>query len=166
MIRGLSLMQPWTSLVALGHKRFETRSWTTNCRGWLALHASKGYPVWAQEMTDLPEFTAVLPNAPMVTGAIIAVVRLTDVISTNDITRDDTIAAPAQRAGTWFFPSTELLFGDYSPNRFAWRLEDVVQVEPIPCRGALGLWPLPPDIESRVLAETGISVTAPSPHLF
>lgn len=39
--RALSLLQPWTSLVAFGLKRFETRSWGTSYRGPIAIHASK-----------------------------------------------------------------------------------------------------------------------------
>ncbi len=36
----LSLIQPYASLIAWGHKRFETRSWQTRHRGPLAIHAS------------------------------------------------------------------------------------------------------------------------------
>ncbi|WP_253299501.1 hypothetical protein [Paenibacillus barcinonensis] len=35
----------------------------------------------------------------------------------------------------------EYHFGDYSDGRFAWQLDDVVQLqEPIPAKGQLGLW--------------------------
>lgn len=37
----ISLWQPWASLVALGAKEYETRSWTTTHRGPLAIHAAK-----------------------------------------------------------------------------------------------------------------------------
>jgi hypothetical protein len=40
-IRALSLHQPWASLVALGVKSIETRSWSTKYRGPLAIHAAK-----------------------------------------------------------------------------------------------------------------------------
>src|SRR6266446_8164646 len=33
-------MQPWATLIALGAKRIETRSWSTSYRGPLAIHAS------------------------------------------------------------------------------------------------------------------------------
>lgn len=32
-MRGLSLTQPWATLVAIGAKKIETRSWTTTYRG-------------------------------------------------------------------------------------------------------------------------------------
>jgi len=35
----------------------------------------------------------------------------------------------------------ELSFGDYTPGRYAWILADVKLLpEPVPARGALGLW--------------------------
>jgi hypothetical protein len=35
----------------------------------------------------------------------------------------------------------ELSFGDYTPGRYAWILENVQALPgPIPCKGALGLW--------------------------
>ena len=37
----LSLWQPWASLVVIGAKRFETRSWPTNYRGPLLIHAAQ-----------------------------------------------------------------------------------------------------------------------------
>ena len=38
----ISLWEPWATLMALGAKKVETRSWDTNYRGLLAIHASKG----------------------------------------------------------------------------------------------------------------------------
>lgn len=55
MIPALSLWQPWASLIALGVKTIETRSWSTQYRGPLAIHAGAKKPrnVWAQEPPDL-----------------------------------------------------------------------------------------------------------------
>ncbi len=39
-MKALTVMQPWATLVALGAKRIETRSWSTSYRGPLAIHAS------------------------------------------------------------------------------------------------------------------------------
>ena len=43
-MKALTLTQPWASLVAIGAKRIETRSWSTPYRGLLAIHAAKGFP--------------------------------------------------------------------------------------------------------------------------
>jgi hypothetical protein len=37
----ISIIQPWATLIAIGEKKFETRSWSTKYRGELAIHASK-----------------------------------------------------------------------------------------------------------------------------
>jgi hypothetical protein len=41
-MKAISLLQPWATLVAIGAKHFETRSWSTAFRGPLAIHASMG----------------------------------------------------------------------------------------------------------------------------
>ena len=38
----LTLTQPWATLVAIGAKRIETRSWATKYRGPLLIHAAAG----------------------------------------------------------------------------------------------------------------------------
>jgi hypothetical protein len=43
-MKALTLSQPFATLVAIGAKRIETRSWSTNYRGPLAIHAAKTIP--------------------------------------------------------------------------------------------------------------------------
>lgn len=45
-MRALTLRQPYATLVALGAKRVETRSWSTAYRGRLLIHAGKATPQW------------------------------------------------------------------------------------------------------------------------
>lgn len=49
-MKAISLWQPWASLVALGVKTIETRSWSTKYRGPLTIHAAARRP----EMMYLP----------------------------------------------------------------------------------------------------------------
>lgn len=125
-MKALTLTQPWASLVALGHKRIETRSWATKYRGPLAIHAAKGYPGWAREFATVEATLGRLPlRIPL--SAVVCVVRLVDV-------------QPTEEAGP-FLSGLERHLGDYTPGRFAWFLElDEVYDEPIPATGALGLW--------------------------
>ncbi|MBP0015307.1 MAG: ASCH domain-containing protein [Roseofilum sp. SID3] len=37
----LSVWQPWASLIAQGHKEYETRNWATNYRGEILICAAK-----------------------------------------------------------------------------------------------------------------------------
>ena len=60
-MKALSLTQPWATLVAMGAKRIETRSWATSYRGPLAIHASKGLPSWvADAVRGEPQFANAL----------------------------------------------------------------------------------------------------------
>lgn len=43
--RAISLHQPWASLVPLGIKKYETRSWSTKFRGKLLICSAKKHPV-------------------------------------------------------------------------------------------------------------------------
>lgn len=45
----------------------------------------------------------------------------------------------------------ELSFGDYSPGRRIWRLDEIrTLAEPVRCRGAMGLWDVPADVEAEI----------------
>lgn len=125
----LTLTQPWASLVALGKKHVETRSWSTNYRGPLAIHAAKG---WTEDDRIYAAGLArrgVLPRADLPRGCVIGLARLVDVVPTM-------IAF-----GLPQWSEDEAEFGDFSDGRFAWVLDDVVElVKPQPARGSLGLW--------------------------
>jgi hypothetical protein len=134
--RALTLRQPWASLVGIGWKLYETRSWRTAYRGWLAIHAANGFPKECRALCYRQPFALALANAGfhnpdgLPRGQVIAVVKLTDCISTD----------------TWQPPkgSNERDFGDYSPDRWAWKLENVQRIAtPFAAKGALGIWRLP-----------------------
>lgn len=128
-IRAISLWQPWASLVALGAKKFETRSWATAYRGPLLIHAAKH---WTKELVDLSgdyTFFKYLSKinsrvSQLPKGAYIALVDLVEIFPTQGV----------------FVSPEERRFGDYSTGRFAWQLENVRTFEPIPARGYQQLW--------------------------
>ena len=51
-MKAISLHQPWASLVALGVKTLETRSWSTGYRGPLAIHAAANHVQPNQRIGD------------------------------------------------------------------------------------------------------------------
>lgn len=138
-MKALTLTQPWATLVALGAKQWETRSWATDYRGPLAIHAAKGFPRDATRLCFTQPFERVLLAAGIRTpadlprGAVIAIAHLLDCQHTT----------PDLIDGDWTLrlSDQEDSFGDFSPGRYGWRLgiERVLPV-PIPARGALGLW--------------------------
>jgi len=48
-MRVLSFTQPWATLVCLGTKQIETRSWKSWYYDEILIHASKSYPRWAKD---------------------------------------------------------------------------------------------------------------------
>lgn len=154
-MKTLSISQPYATLIAVGAKKIETRSWYTLYRGPLAIHAAKGFPKWARSICGEPRFHEALWRAGyelgvqssdcLPVGAIVATCRLVDCkrIVTNAHMFNVTGASSAYRASNELAPpgQPELSFGDYAHGRYAWMLEDVVRMlEPIPAKGALGLW--------------------------
>jgi hypothetical protein len=128
-VKALTLTQPWASLVAIGAKSYETRSWGTTYRGPLAIHAAASFPVWAREFGEVlaDEHPRLWRPGALPRGAVVATCRLVEVVRC-------TIDSPV-------LPRGEQLLGDFAPGRFAWRLEEVVLVDPaVPAKGALGLW--------------------------
>lgn len=130
-MKAITLTQPWATLVAIGAKQFETRSWRTHYRGRLAIHAAKNYPAWAQKLAASEPFASALAQAPSVLrpqdclGMVICTCELESCDSTDQLWVSD----------------KERLFGDYSPGRYAWLLVHPVALAlPIAASGALGLW--------------------------
>ena len=140
-MKAITLTQPWASLVALGLKQIETRSWRTHHRGLLAIHAGKGLPVMWRPFIR-PEFQVPLGalvglnayGAPdlrkLPRGEVLAVCEVWDCV-------------PTEEAWPLIAGQREEAYGDFSPGRWAWLLRDVRPVEPpVPWRGAQGLWSL------------------------
>lgn len=125
--KAISLWQPWASLIAHGEKKIETRSWCTWYTGPLAIHAAKRMPPEAQEFWgDELASGRIGTHLALPRGCIVGVCRLMRCCATEAL-------APRLSA-------KELHYGNYSPGRFAWVLEDIRPVKPIPLRGAMGLF--------------------------
>ena len=152
-MRGLTLTQPWATLIAIGENSIETRSWGTPYRGELVIHSAKGFPRDARELCAEPPYREVLAAAGYVDadhlprGEIIAIADLVDVMRFTRSTQKE-VRARAQRGE---FPPHEADFGDFSSGRYGWVLKNVVRLrKPIAYKGMLGLWRLPSAVERRV----------------
>lgn len=151
----LTLHQPWATLIALGAKRYETRSWEPNYRGPLAIHAGKTLD---REICAREPFREVLCDAgyadldALPSGALIALAILGDAVPTEQVRYDvehGLTTLPVQPA------RNELAFGDYSEGRFAWPLSHVAPMPaPIPCRGYQKLWTTPAGLELPPLPDS------------
>lgn len=135
--RALSLTQPWASLMAIDVKRVETRGWNTNYRGWVAIHASKGFPSNCKALCYTSPFAGALVGAgynkpeDLPRGMILAVTEIIECRRT-----DDLWAAINPN-------SDEREFGDYSHGRYAIFTRGVRRLkQPITIKGALSIWRL------------------------
>lgn len=127
----ISLLQPWATLVVMGYKTIETRSWTTAHRGPLLIHASKGRS--GLICCDQPPFTQYLQDVELPFGAIIGEVTLDKIVQITDLSLND--AALNQ------LTLEEKMFGDYTIGRYAWMFTQALPLkEIIPARGFPGLW--------------------------
>lgn len=128
----LSLLQPWATLVVIRAKQIETRSWSTDYRGELLIHASTG-KVGALLAMEPPFTKYIKKFKDLPFGAIIGRVTLKDVL----------LIEEKKLEGNTLNQLTleELAFGDFSVGRYAWLLSDAVQIDkPIPAKGSLRLW--------------------------
>lgn len=93
-MRALTIRQPWASLVAIGVKHIETRSWPTKYRGELLIHAGLAVPPiepvgdWCPDRFlgewRLQHYGSGCPGAPddvpLPLGAVVAVATLADCV--------------------------------------------------------------------------------------
>lgn len=138
-MKTLTIYQPWASLVAIGAKKIETRSWATKYRGLLAIHAGQKWTPQLQAISkkDIffnvfwPEYNGKyvseqLRKLPL--GVVLATCRLVDCI----LITPEFVATLSEQ---------EVAFGDYSPGRYAWILEDPKPLpQPVPAKGGRRLW--------------------------
>lgn len=135
-MKAITLWEPYASLVAMGIKTIETRSWLTNYRGQLLIHAAKHRPTAAEKrlLTQLKtEFGIEVMMNP---GCIVAVCNLVDCI----MMTSELIAKQS---------AMEIIVGDWQPQRYAFLLENISPVAPINACGFQGLW----NPSVKVLAE-------------
>lgn len=89
-MKAITVIQPWASLLAEGAKLYETRSWKTNYRGEILIHAGKKDPLfgivamgdeaWIDACIALGIYGTVNRFEYLPTGAIIGKARLVNCI--------------------------------------------------------------------------------------
>jgi hypothetical protein len=127
-LKAITVKPVWAWAIIYAGKNIENRSWRTNIRGPIAIHASKNLTLREYEESkkllphrwrnELPAYE----NMPR--GVIIGVVELVDCVT--------------ESKSPWFM-------GDYG-----FVLKNQRPVKPIPCAGALSFWNLPPNIERKI----------------
>lgn len=190
--RALTLYPEHALAFALGIRGIETRGWATSWRGELLIHAGARDPDSAAARRDpiSQRVIAALPDGdPIPTRAVVAVARLADVVPIVEDYEDlchtyegpaavevGTLAVGGQwlyRYPQWNIPldeddiidiSDQLPYGDFTPGRWAWLLNDIRPLDPpvseyqarpligprepiaTPVRGRQGLWRPDPEL--------------------
>lgn len=135
-IKVLSVRQPWAWLICAGYKNIENRTWKTDYRGKLFIHAGKEFE-W-HELNGLPhdyrklviehfgiqfmrygkKWTDVITKHKEEFGAIVGYADLTDCVrNANSI---------------WAMPGC-----------WHWELHRPLELAPIPLKGRLGIFEIP-----------------------
>ncbi|WP_458414545.1 ASCH domain-containing protein [Schinkia sp. CFF1] len=143
-MKAITIKQPWATLIALGEKKFETRSWQTKYRGEIAIHAGKTIDKGAFDEVAIMEALlrhGIKSKEELPTAAIIATV---DLVECHKVTADYMSMYDEEKAGTengLLIEGNEWWFGDYTEGRYAWELTNLyVLPEPIQAKGQLSLW--------------------------
>ena len=140
----ISLWQPFAQLIVLGEKQYETRSWCTNHRGKLLIHAS--LTPYKNVEKDICRDAKIMINRylsehgllpeELIKGAIVGCVEITDCIMMDD-----------EMINMQISPK-EYYLGDWAAGRYAWKVENPVMFrKPIMVKGNQGLWNYNIDLE-------------------
>lgn len=86
-MKAITIWQPWASLLAMGIKQYETRSWATSYRGPIAIHAAKKNVIDTmlipeQVKDEMKKRIGAMAGAKwenLPTGAVIATAKLVNV---------------------------------------------------------------------------------------
>lgn len=167
-IRCLTVQQPWAWAIIHGGKTIENRTQLWSYRGPLAIHAGTRWSdrgansplirdalhkIGGYTGATIPEwlFTAAaaqrIPGVAM--GAIIGLVDLVDCHTDAGCHRPWGESAYTEHGGRERRSITHLILENPRP-----------LPEPIPCRGALGLWTPPPDIATQLTQPATADQTA------
>ena len=128
-MKALSVLQPWAQLLVLGHKRYEFRSWKTQHRGPLLIHAGLRFPEQARALCQLKPIRSLLAEggfdypSDLQLGALLGSVHLDDCL-------------PAEQVLFENPDDVELGFGELRSGQWAWQMSSPqAWPTPIPYQG-------------------------------
>lgn len=119
-MKALSIQQPWAWAIIHAGKNIENRTWNTHFRGTFAVHASGKI----MRDAELPRRSPQPEPEDLVTSAIIGFVDLVDVVE--------------EHPSKWFGGPIGFVLANPRSLR-----------TPVPCKGKLGFWEIPPKILQR-----------------
>lgn len=154
-MKALTVQQPYASAIVTGPKTGENRTWAPSLKqlapgDWVAIHAGAALYKAVKQKHFTEAYTKGIPplwpECPafdkLPRGAVIGVARLRAILNSE--------------FGVAHNPD----FNPWYVGPFVWEFDHRITLpSPMPCKGALGLWSLPPDIEAAcrlTIAEAGL----------
>ncbi len=128
IMKVLTLKEPFASLIKNKIKTIETRSWKTNYRGELYIHA--GLSKLTKEIKENKDLARLYKEDDLTYGFIVCKCNLVDCIYMTD----EFIKREKEKNPDNF------IAGKYEVGRYAWVLEDIEAIAPIKAKGKLGIW--------------------------
>lgn len=116
-MKALSIQPFYATMIAIGAKFIELRTWKTDYRGWLLICSSSA--------------KTKMEKKSMVSGHAVAIAELTDIRPfNNDTDRDDAF-----------------LYDDETFEGYSWIFDRVVAIKPFPIKGKLHLYDVEQDMD-------------------
>lgn len=152
-MKAITIYQPFSSLIAIGVNPYETRGHAPPRKligERIAIHAAKGIWRLDADLLNRAEYQLRIHRQPSITslprGAVICTAVLTGAYRCGEriIGRGGPMFEVSHRmngspASNTYIPIDA--YGDYSPGRWAWKLESVQIVDPpAEARGKQGFW--------------------------
>ncbi len=120
-MKAISIQQPWAWLIVNGHKDIENRTWKSNFKGRVLIHAGKKLDMdfpWDHLAVNYPK-CPIRPNYPVLTGGIVGEATIIDCVEESE--------------SEWFNGPYGFVLKDARPLPFA------------PCKGSLGFFDISPE---------------------
>ncbi len=141
-MRALSVRQPWAGLIVAGLKDIENRSWRTEYRGQLLVHASLGRS--GRTLSDIERMYCIAITDGLVklctlTGGVIGAFNVVDCVS--------------ESTSPWF----DGPINDKGKRNFGLVLRNARKLPFCPMPGRLGLFPVTPNVATQIA--TGLLTT-------
>ena len=124
----LTIKEPFATLIMNKTKYIETRSWKTNYRGELYIHA--GIAKLSNEVKQRKELSKLYNEEELNYGNIICKCNLVDCIYMTE----EFIKQEKEKNYNNF------ISGRYEVGRYAWVLDNIEVIKPIKVKGKLGIW--------------------------
>lgn len=141
-MKALTICQPYAEMIVRGNKRVENRTWPTNYRGGIYIHAGKSRD-WLDDDGKGIDFSCGIRIASMAFGAVVATARLEDCLHFDRIMR-----------GEYDDKYPWLRNHEHTNGPWCWVLSCVSPVGPWPWRGAQGLFEIDDDALGDVANQT------------